>query len=233
MTYAQSLAQTIQATHQSIEGRLAEVLSPHPGQGPRETHKRTDAFLATTSRHLAAVDEVLLPAVRVRVPEGRHLAAEYLPAARQLESDLVLLKARLYGSAQAVRLSWSQLLRETQEHLLRHDELEAALAEKLLASGADDGPDDLAQQLYRAELRAPTRPHPYLPHRGRFGHAARRLWAVADRFWDSAQGRMVPEPKRPPRHRHDSLVAQYLVADPHFDGHAAIVEHRHHHGEPT
>lgn len=233
MTYAQSLAQTIQATHESIERRLAEVLAADGGQGPRETHKRTDAFLATTSRHLAAVDEVLLPAVRAHVPDGRRLAAEYLPAARRLESDLCLVKARLYGEAHAVRLSWWQLLQETQEHLLRHDQLEAALAEKLIASGPDEGPDDLAQQLYRAELRAPTRPHPYLPHNGRFGRAARRLWAIADRFWDSAQGRMVPEPKRPPRHRHDSLVAQYLVADPHFDGGAVLMEHRHHHGAPT
>jgi hypothetical protein len=34
---------------------------------------------------------------------------------------------------------------------------------------------------------------------------------------------------RPKPHRHDSLLAQYLVADPHFEGDAPVTEHRHHH----
>lgn len=234
MTYAQSLEQTIQATHESIGGRLAEVRAPDNGDGARETHRTTDAFLAATSRHLAAVDEVLVPAVQATGPDGGRLATEYLAAARHLESDLCLVKARLYGEAHAVRLSWPELLQVTHEDLSRHDELETALGALLLAADTGDADvDDLAQQMFRAELRAPTRPHPYLPHTGRFGKVARRLWAVADRFWDNAQGRMVPEPTRPAHHRHDSLMAQYLVADPHFDGTAVFLEHRHHHDEPT
>lgn len=233
MTHAQALAQSIQATQEAIGGRLADVLAGDDGRGARETHRCTDAFLATTSRHLAAVDEVLLPAVRASVPDGSRLVTEYLSAARDVETDLCLLKARLYGEAHSVRLSWPELLHETERDLSRHNELENALGDTLVESAAGNGPDDndLAMQLYRAELRAPTRPHPHLPHTGRFGRAARRFWAVADRFWDGAQGRMVPEPKRPPHHRHDSLLAQYLVADPHFDGSAVLMEHRHHRGE--
>ena len=53
------------------------------------------------------------------------------------------------------------------------------------------------------------------------------MWAYADRFWDTAEGRVIPAPVAPRHHRHDSLLAQYLVADPKFDADATIVEHRH------
>lgn len=234
MTHAESLAQTIQATHESIGQRLAEVRAADDGRGARETNRCVDAFVAATSRHLAAVDEVLVPAVRAKAAKGDRDVAHYLAAARTLESDLCALKAKLYGEAHAVRLPWALLLSETQEDLSRHDRLEDVLAARVLTL-VPGGPDvdDLAEELYHAELRAPTRPHPYLPHTGGLGRVARRLWAVADRFWDGAQGRMVPEPKRPPHHSHDSLIAQYLVADPHFDGTAVLMEHRHRHGEVT
>ena len=62
-----------------------------------------------------------------------------------------------------------------------------------------------------------------------FGLAARRMWAYADRFWDTAEGRVIPAPVAPRPHRHDSLLAQYLVADPMFDDHAHLMERRHRH----
>jgi hypothetical protein len=60
---------------------------------------------------------------------------------------------------------------------------------------------------------------------------ARRIWAVADRFWDTAESRTVPQPVRPPskEHAHDSLVAQYLVGEPMFDPNAPVLSHRRHH----
>jgi hypothetical protein len=53
---------------------------------------------------------------------------------------------------------------------------------------------------------------------------------LADRLWDTAEGRVIPAivPAQP--HRHDSLLAQYLVADPRFDNHAPLVTHHHQHG---
>ena len=80
--------------------------------------------------------------------------------------------------------------------------------------------------MFDAETHGPTRPHPWLPHKGLLGLVARRVWARADRFWDAAEGRVIPEPVHPAAHRHDSLMAQYLVADPKFDADATIMEHR-------
>ena len=71
-----------------------------------------------------------------------------------------------------------------------------------------------------------------MTHTGMAGTVARRVFAVADRFWDTAEGRVVPEPVRPPPRRHDSLLAQYLVADPLLDHDAKVMEHHRHRRHP-
>ena len=66
--------------------------------------------------------------------------------------------------------------------------------------------DGLARRVFDAETHGPTRPHPRTPHTGFPGLVARRIWALADRFWDAAEGRVIPDPVRPAPHRHDSLT---------------------------
>jgi hypothetical protein len=215
---------TVEATHRSLEERVSAARTPSPNR-PRDT---TDAFLAATSRHLAAVEAVLVPRVRKQSPEGALLSVEYLEAARSLEQTLTLVKARLYGEAHAARLPWPRLWGVVQRQLTEHNRLEVRLVDELIRYDDPADLDGLAQRVFDAETRAPTRPHPHLPHTGRASLVARRLWAVADRAWDKAEGRVVPEPVRPVPHRHDSLLGQYLVGDPHFEEHADIIEHRHH-----
>lgn len=226
-----SLEQTIDATHRSLAARLAEATARTTLRGhPRDTYARTDAFLAATSRHLAAVDTALLPLARRGLAEGTSQVHEYLQQARRLEHALALLKARLYGEAHAIHVSWPRVWTGVRRQLTRHNRLERQLVEDLSELLTPDERDELAQKVYWAEVNAPTRPHPNTPHQGLAGLVARRLWALADRFWDTAEGRVVPEPVKPATHKHDSLMAQYLVADPHFDDHAPLVEHREHHG---
>jgi len=226
MTPGDSLSLTIEATQRSLQQRLGECMAPRGSVGRvRDANARTDAFLAATSRHLAAVEAVLLPEVRRAGPEGDVEVRTYLQTARRLERTLAMLMGRLYGEAHAVHLAWPQLWVLVQQQLTEHDRLERGLVEAVIRL---DGPglETLARRVYDAETRGPTRPHPNLPHTGRSSLVARRVWAVADRFWDAAQARVVPAPVRPVSHRHDSLIAQYLVADPHFDDHASMREHR-------
>jgi len=91
----------------------------------------------------------------------------------------------------------------------------------------------LARRMFDVEAHGPTRPHPRTPHTRLLALVARRMWALADHFWDAAEGRVIPEPVHPARHRHDSLMAQYLVADPKFDASATIVEHHHRRATPA
>jgi hypothetical protein len=227
MTHGDSLTLTVEATHTSLVARMGAARDGHhPERGrPRDS---TDAFLAATSRHLAAVEAVLVPRVRERVPDGVHVAKEYLERARDLEQTLTLVKARLYGEAHAISLSWSRLWSAVQSQLLEHNRLELGLVAALVRYDDPEDLDGLAQRVFDAETHGPTRPHPHLPHTGMFSLVTRKVWALADRFWDTAEGRVVPQPVRPKPHRHDSLVAQYLVADPHFEGDAPVTEHRHH-----
>jgi hypothetical protein len=230
MTHGDSLAMTVEATQRSLEERLSEALAPHHDPlRPRDTYAVTDTFIAATSRHLAAVQAVLLGPVHRTVPDGDALVHDYVQAARHLELTMALIKARLYGEAHSVHLSWSELWIRAQAQLTEHNELENRIVDELIRHGDPGQVDGLARRVFDAETRAPTRPHPRLPHTGMFSLMARKIWAVADRFWDAAEGRVIPEPVHPAPHKHDSLMAQYLVADPQFDDHAQLIEHKHRH----
>ena len=209
-----TLELTIEATHRSLASRLDEATTrARPRSRPRDAFARTDAFLAATSRHLAAVDAVLVPVARRRLDDGATRTHDYLHQARLLEMSLAQLKARLYGEAHAVHVPWRQVWSDVRRQLSRHNRLERGLVLDLADRLSPDERDQLAQAVYRSEVRGPTRPHPYTPHQGMPGLIARRLWALADRFWDAAEGRVIPEPVRPHPHpeKHDSLIAQYVL----------------------
>jgi hypothetical protein len=226
MTHGDTLVLTVEATQKSLEQRLREALRPHRDPlRPRDNYAATDTFLAATSRHLGAVEAILLDPVRRSVPEGRDRVREYLHAARRLEHTLAQVKGRLYGEAYSIHLSWPALWADARSTLEEHNRLERRMVDDLVQYSESVLLDGLARRLFEAEAHGPTRPHPRTPHTGLLGLAARRMWAVADRFWDAAEGRVIPAPVRPPAHRHDSLMAQYLVADPRFDADATIVDH--------
>lgn len=227
MTHGESLVLTVEATQRALDQRLGAVLASHNDRlRPRDVHAATDAFLAATSRHLAAVQAVVLGDVRRAVPDGEAVVHAYLEVSRDLEQTLSLIKARLYGEAHAIHLSWSELWRRAGSQLAEHNRLETDLVDALVRHGDPEEVDGLARKVFDAESRGPTRPHPVLPHTGLLSLVTRKVWAVADRFWDAVEGRVIPDPVRPRRHRHDSLLAQYLVADPKFDDHATVIEHR-------
>jgi hypothetical protein len=227
MTHGEMLVTAVEATQRALDQRLDEALAPHHDpRRPRDHYAATDTFIASASRHLAATEAVLVSQVRHQVPGGRRLSHDYLVAARRLEHALVRIKGKLYGEAHLIYLTWPSLWTDARECLAEHSRMETTLVEALLRHGDPVSIDGLARRISDAETRGPTRPHPRTPHTGVLGSAARRMWALADRFWDTAEGRVIPELVPPPARRHDSLVAQYLVAAPRFDASASIVEHR-------
>ncbi|MBO0845703.1 MAG: hypothetical protein J2P22_09835 [Nocardioides sp.] len=233
MTHGDSLSLTVEATQRSLEERLGEALLPHHDSNrPRDHYAATDTFLAATSRHLAAVEGSLLRPVRHSVPNGGALVHDYLQAARHLEQTLALIKGRLYGEAYCMHLAWPDLWDRAHSELTAHNQVESRMVAELIQHGDPETVDGLARRMFDVESHGPTRPHPKTPHTGMLGLMARKMWSVADRFWDNAEGRVIPEPVHPAPHRHDSLMAQYLVADPKFDAQASIVEHHHRHSKP-
>lgn len=208
---------SIDATHEILRERLdAARAAQHNASGVRDNVRTTDVFLASTSRHLAAASAILLPQARRHLPDGQERARELIRECRLLEVALNLVKARLYGEAHAVHRSWQRVWDEVSAPFERTLTLERRLVDDLIGELDETALDDLATRVYDAELHGPTRPHPFLPHAGVAGRVTRTVAARVDGFWDLAEGRMIPEPVHPDHHK-NSLLEQYILADPHFD----------------
>lgn len=210
-----TLVPGMNATHGVLADRLetAAATRPDPDHA-RDQYPATDTFLASASRHLGGLEAVLVPAVRRRLPDGDQRADQFVAQVKQLEIALQQVKAKLYGSTYAIRRTWDSIWDDVRREFDATWKLEAELGAELDRYPEPD--EDLGEQLYRAELRAPTRPHPYVPHEGFKGKVARKLALRIDRFWDSTEGRMIPEPVRHHDRSHDGKIAQYFLADPHL-----------------
>ncbi|MDN5895597.1 MAG: hypothetical protein L0H93_16425 [Nocardioides sp.] len=213
-----TLTHSIETTHDVLATRLETAEASHPTlERPRDRFPATDTFLASASRHVAAANAVLVPAARQHLPNGVELAHEFTRQSRHLEAAMALVKAKLYGSSQAIRLPWRGIWADLHLQFDLLLELEESIVRDLVERTDQIFRDDLANRVYRAELRSPTRPHPYVPHLGMTGRMARRLCLQVDHFWDTTEGRMIPEPIKPHDRAHDGPITQYFLGDPHFE----------------
>ena len=213
-----TLVPGLRVTHQMLVERLdlASVARPTTDpEHPRDQYPAIDTFLASASRHNSAALAVIVPAARSHLSGGPARAHDYVAQSRRLEVALSQVKAKLYGSTYAVRRPWPSIWSDVRRELTETCDLERELVTDLAAAHRDDDPD-WGEKLYRAELAAPTRPHPYIPHQGVPGRVARTVARRIDGFWDAAEGRMVPEPLRHHERSHDGRFTQYLLADPHL-----------------
>ncbi|WP_203336488.1 hypothetical protein [Nocardioides limicola] len=212
------LLPSLRATHEVLVERMNTASERRATlQRPRDRYPATDTFLSSISRHVAALNEVLVPRAQRELPDGRERAKEFTRASKQLERALAQVKGKLYGSTYSVRRGWSDVWDDVQRRYNEFWEVERALARDLDAGTAPDDDHDPAEAVYRSELKAPTRPHPYVPHRGVLGQVARRVCVQVDHFWDTTEGRMIPAPIRHHDRRSDGRMTQYLLADPHLD----------------
>ena len=211
------LHSSIHDAQRSMNERLtAAKVIESPRDRPRDGYERLDTFLAGTSKHLHAVDAVLLPPARRKLADGGAVVHDYLHSARKLEVVLVHVKAHEYGSVYETPFSWEEVWSEVEDAVADHHRHEEVLCDRIAEVLDDRELDRLSQGLRKAEVNAPSRPHPYSPHSGLPGQVARTVMGVADRFWDTAEGRMYPEPERKPK-KPPGRVAQYFLGDPRFD----------------
>jgi hypothetical protein len=217
MVAAHNLVDATERTYRTLADRLEAVAAMEtvPGQ-PRKGFEHADMFLAAASRHLNAVESVLLPVAQKRIADSDDLVHDFVRASKELETALFNAKGREYGSAYAVTMSWPEVWAAVRTHLEQERDLEIELAERLSAELDDTETGELVEHLQKAEPDAPSRPHPHAPHLGTRGRVARRLLHAVDSFWDTAEGRMVPEKAHAARKK-PGLIGQYLLADPRFD----------------
>ena len=217
------LNRSVQRTHDALAEEL-EVLRTQfgpPGEhaeleGPHRGYQPIDEFVTTASRHLHAVNQVLVPSARKQLPDGRQVAHGYVDSMRVLEVVLAHVKAHEYGSVWEKRIAWPSVWAEVGTALETVRGREEQLAHQLTDTLDDSEVDELAERLDEIEPGEPSRPHPYLPHRGVMGSVARGIVKRTDRAWDHGEGRPVSGPSRGERKR-PGLLGQYLMADPRFD----------------
>lgn len=208
---------SLDARHERLRALLGKARSaPHSEVGSRDRVRETDMFLAATSRHLNAISAVMLPLVNKHLDDGAARAHDLVASIKVLEVALNLVKAKLYGATFAQHQLWPEVWDQVDPPFERTLDLERALARDLDAILEHADAEDVADELHDAADHAPSRPHPFLPHQGVGAGVVRAVAAKVDSFWDTAEGRLFPEPPHPP-HRTGSRLEQYLLGDPTFD----------------
>jgi len=213
----EALRHAVLGSHDVMSEMLEAAATPRAcGKEPRRARQLADTFLVTACRHLAAVDDALLPVARRRLDGGRQMVTAYVLHTRQIERTLRSVKACLYGDANASKLKCSELWQRLRRLLDEHDIQERAIVDQLIQTLSEREMNDLATKFLRIERRSPTRPHPFSPHAGFAGRMSKRVWSVVDGFFDQAEGRVIPYPQ-PTRHpSSDSLLTGYVLGTPRF-----------------
>ncbi len=184
----------VRAAHQPLRDRLdlaSAAMAAHAHT--HEIRQKTDAFLVNTCRHTSAMCELVLPAARVHLPNGAARIRQYVRQCRRVERALSTAKQRMYGQAQAIDRSWSDVWTAVVEEVPLLHSLERDLVADLADVPGVGRQPDLSLLIGSVMRNSPTRPHPNAPHTGALAHQIRRLWAWADRFWDAAEGRILAD----------------------------------------
>jgi hypothetical protein len=213
-----TLVEAILAPHDVLAERLAQarVEGTAPGD-PRSHAGPCDVFLAMSSEHLAAAEEVLYPAARRRLTDGRDQVSAQMHLSRQLERVLRDIEGSLYGDVFVADAARAGLWDEAARLLAQHAEGERKLVARLTETLDHDEQRKLGESFAAAVERAPTRPHPYSPHSAVLGRVSNRLWSLADRAMDTMDNRSVPHKPAPPHAPADSRWGQYVLGQPAFD----------------
>lgn len=140
----------------------------------------TAALVHALSRHQAAEEHHLYPLIKATVPEGDALAARAVAEHREVEHTLARLDGLSPDSVDALGL-----LVTLREAVTGHvTEEEEQLFPLLRASASAAELDRLGRALLEAEAKAPTHPHPLLPH----DPLSTRAAALIDRGRDMLPG---------------------------------------------
>ena len=163
------------------------------------------------SAHLAAVNHSVRPVVEHVLGPAGLLRDELRRHDLELERVLRMAERRYCGAALAAGLDRERLraalLDRLQAHAGAEHERLTALAGKLSAEQQRAVAGDYLDAL----VKAPTRPHPHVPHDGLAASIAFRVDAIRDRVLDTMDGRHVPLPRQPREHHEPGRWGSYLL----------------------
>lgn len=173
----ETLIRHAEETHETLAAYLALARAcPEQlrGQAADEHRWAVETFLEAAGWHLAAVTAVIVPAVRVRLPDGHDRARRFIQQSRRVELALTQAKAKVHGTSYVARRPWESVWTDVAREYEAAWRLERELLETLVEVHREGDPNWHAH-LDEAELRAVTRPYPRLTRQGERSHVFRTL----------------------------------------------------------
>jgi hypothetical protein len=212
-TKTDCLIDYVRSSHDGLATRMEAARLMHGTRDdPRLERHRIDDFLGAACQHMHAIDDVMLPAY-AKLPDGRSLCHDFTTSVKHLEVLLYHVNAHEYGSSIEGSFDWPAVWTDVAQAMADERSAEEELARQLTDALDDDRLEDLTGRIQRVEPQEPTRPHPHQPHGGMLGRFSRGVMRKTDAFWDTAQGRIVPEPVHEPKKK-PGLLGQYFLASP-------------------
>ncbi|MDQ6785019.1 MAG: hypothetical protein M3063_16600 [Actinomycetota bacterium] len=163
--------------HREMEELFDEFAKPQSSMSLKYLILRTGKVI---SEHLDVEAAVLGPIVRSRLADGHRIARVSLGQHRGIERLLAKIERRSVSSPDLAGLV-TQLASAV--HRLASEEESSTFAQ-VRASLNPAELHDLGDRMLAARRWAATRPHPYLPHRGRLARVTRASMGIADRVRD-------------------------------------------------
>ena len=200
---AQTLSGEITYEHDALRALLEEAAQPAPPDDARAPLRALDAFVVGVCEHLGAEADVLHPTARQVLPDGRSAVQESVPCHRTLQRQMRALEQHLWGDARSAPAEVEDVRRQLDETFAEHVRHDEALAARVDEALDPDERRRKAEELRRAAMQAPTRPHPHAPQRGPLAKPVRWLAGRWDDVLDtldvrSAAGRRPPHTPHPP-----------------------------------
>lgn len=207
----QTLADEVTQEHEALRALLEAATQAAAPDDARAPLRAMDAFVVGVCEHLGAEADVLHPTARKVLADGSSAVDAALPCHQTLQRQMRVLEQHLWGDARTAPGEMDEMRGDIDatftEHA-RHDEALAARVDEVLDPGERL---HTIEEMRRAAMQAPTRPHPHAPQRGPLARPVRWLAGRWDDVLDildvrSAAGR---RPARPPQPL--SLWGGYVV----------------------
>ncbi len=168
--------------HKSMRDLLAQVSTT---TDPEERRDLVDTVTAEVMRHAVAEEMHVYPAMEEYLPNG----TEEVEHDKKEHDELVRLMKKLEG-VDASSQGFLDLVGEFEEKLDHHaSDEEDDQFPKLRTHLSREKLEELGEQVERAKMMAPTRPHPSAPHSELFHKTVGPGVGMVDRLRDRLTGR--------------------------------------------
>jgi hypothetical protein len=207
----QTLADEVSSEHQALRSLLEAATGAAPPDDARAPLRALDSFVVGMCEHLGAEAEVLHPAARKLLPDGTSAVAASAPCHQTLQRQMRVLEQHLWGDARSAPAEMAPLREDVEATFAEHVRHDEALASRVDEALDPDERRSKVDQLRRATMQAPTRPHPHAPQRGPLARPVRWLAGRWDDVLDTVDVRSTAGRRRARAPQPLSLWGGYVV----------------------